>query len=524
MGTVADINAAKPEEREPSPPDSLAEIALSNDFAQSPLGASLRYCDELGCFLFYDEDKGCWRPDRKLTVYTEAKRHLTSVARRIADGAAKPTTPLNSRQRVAAVVELTKSHKRIAILPEQLDADPWLLNTPSGVVDLRTGVIRKARREDYFTKITKVAPKRMDTPVFDQFMLDIMGAKIPPKDCECAACAKRAPEERTIDAHLAEVRKLVRYLLRRYGYALSGDVKKHGLVMQLGDGGNGKGLLNDFLSQEVWGTCSDGGYACDLAVEALLKRKGFEAHPTELMDLFHTRLVLAREADEETQWNAGRVKRLSGGDRIKARRMRQDFIEFDATHHLFIFGNNKPILPGSDQAAWKRRLALVMFPQSYGTADPVRNILAADEKLLDKLRPEAPGVLQKLIDAGIECLSMTGFDPPETILQASDTYLAEQNYILQWLDESCDRSNPYGTATATELFSDYGKWALKASAPLISRVSFNGRLRKAEIQIGTNHAGQKGICRGITLKTSPEPEPSSGEEIITADEWTEYPR
>jgi putative DNA primase/helicase len=358
-------------------------------------------------------------------------------------------------------------------------------------------------REDYFTRITKVAPRKIDTPIFDQFIRDIMGAQIPLKDCTCAACTKRP-----VGDHATEVEALVAYLLRRYGCALSGDTSKHGLLMELGAGGNGKGVLNDFISQDIVGTAPD-GYATDIAVEALLNRKGFEAHPTELMDLFHARLVLAREADEETRWNAGRIKRLTGGDRVKARRMRQDFIEFDATHHLFIFGNTKPVLPGSDQAAWKRRLDLLMFPQEYASkADPSKNVLEADEGLREKLRPEAPGVLQKLIEAGIECQKMTGFGPPETVTQASDSYLAEQNYLVQWLDANCDLTNSFETETATALFSDFVKWCFQEQVTACPRYAFNGRLKKAGIHIGTDHAGHKGICKGIKLRSrGPEPEP-----------------
>jgi len=60
------------------------------------------------------------------------------------------------------------------------------------------------------------------------------------------------------------------------------------------------------------------------------------------MDLWHSRLAIARESEEDTRWNEGRVKKLSGGDPIKARHMRQDFVEFDATHKLIVFGQVSP--------------------------------------------------------------------------------------------------------------------------------------------------------------------------------------
>jgi putative DNA primase/helicase len=118
------------------------------------------------------------------------------------------------------------------------------------------------------------------------------------------------------------------------------------------------------------------------------------------MDLWHTRLAIARESDEDTRWNEGRVKRLSGGDRIKARRMRQDYVEFDATHKLIVFGNANPTMSGADQAAWRRRLQLIPFPQLWDDkADETKRVRERDTRLPEKLRQEAAGVLCKLIRA-----------------------------------------------------------------------------------------------------------------------------
>ncbi len=150
-----------------------------------------------------------------------------------------------------------------------------------------------------------------------------------------------------------------------------------------------------------------------------------ERHPTELMDLFHARFALARETGEDVRWNEGRVKRLSGGDIIKARRMRQDFEEFKPTHKPITFGNTYPELRGSDQAAWKRRLHLIPFQQKFDEpADPTKNIRQADKDLPDKLRKEARGVLQALIEGCLEYQRLKGLKPPLTVRMASEKYPA----------------------------------------------------------------------------------------------------
>jgi putative DNA primase/helicase len=348
----AAIDDASPDcHKEPPAPSAYSDLALSNLFV-SLHGNNLRYVAKFGRWFVYDTKEGRWVEDVKMWVWTLAKRVMVSAAHEaaalVAAGdktvSAGTVKEILSAKKVAAVISLARSHPRIAALAEWFDADAWLLNTPGGAVDLRTGLLRDARREDYFTKTTKVAPTDTPTPVFDQFLLDIMGAQILPENCHCAACAMSVgkPSDERLLEHSAEVCRLRDYILRVYGYAPTGDVSEHKLFVQIGDGGNGKGVVNDLIGPDIMGTCPT-GYSTDIPIEALLEAKG-ERHPTELMSLWHARLAFARESDEDTRWNKGRVKRLTGKDPVKARAMRQDFVEFDATHKLIVFGNAKPNL------------------------------------------------------------------------------------------------------------------------------------------------------------------------------------
>src|SRR5262249_30385545 len=133
-------------------------------------------------------------------------------------------TKLTSARMVHAVLDLARADQRIATTMQQFDRNIWLLNTPSGVVNLRDGSIRKARRHDYFTKITRVGPSNEPTPIFDQFVLDIMGWNASPEVCTCSVCerSKGSPEHQRRALHQAEVRARAEYLKRVYGYALSG--------------------------------------------------------------------------------------------------------------------------------------------------------------------------------------------------------------------------------------------------------------------------------------------------------------
>jgi P4 family phage/plasmid primase-like protien len=296
---------------------------------------------------------------------------------------------------------------------------------------------------------------------------------------------------------MVEVRALKKYLLRIYGYALTGDVREHALIMQIGEGGNGKGVLNDLISEDIIGRYPV-GYSCNVPIEALLTTKG-DRHPNELMDLWKTRLAFARESDEGTRWNEGRVKWLTGADPIKARRMRQDFVEFLPTHKLIIFGNAKPTLHASDQSSWKRRLHMIPFPQKWDDRpDHSKNVRKADKELRDKLRREAPGILQLLIYACLEYSKLKGLHPPKTVCEASDDYLEEQNTIALWMEERCDRANPNETTTVNELWMNWSHWAQDHCEFIGRRQEFKGKLERAGVLI-TRRGAQRGICRGVKL-------------------------
>ena len=84
------------------------------------------------------------------------------------------SSALEWRRWSAAVQTLARADRRIAATVDQWDADPWLLNTPDGIVNLRDGTVRKSDPRAYMTKITGVGP-RGNCPLFLEFLDRIMG-------------------------------------------------------------------------------------------------------------------------------------------------------------------------------------------------------------------------------------------------------------------------------------------------------------------------------------------------------------
>lgn len=225
------------------------------------------------------------------------------------------TKQIARAQTVAAVERLARADRRLAATASQWDADPWLLNTPDGVIDLRSGQLRPAGRKGYMTKCSRVAPSEAECTAFLAFLGRVTGAN----------------------------EELQQFLQRLFGYALTGVTREHALAFFHGTGRNGKSVLLNTIAGIF------GDYATPAPIELFLATRG-EQHPTGLAGPRGARLVTVIETEEGRHWAESKIKALTGGDRIAARFMRQDFFEFLPQFKLVIARNHKPRLRSVDEA------------------------------------------------------------------------------------------------------------------------------------------------------------------------------
>ena len=298
----------------------ISDDAIALAFAVTKID-ELRFVAAFGRWYHYDGKK--WAEDDTLLV-TDFVR---AICRQKSAGLDTPksSSAVASAKTIAAVERLARSDRRLSANIEQWDADHWLLNTPDGVIDLKTGAIRKHRPQDYFTKITAVSPSG-DCPLFRGFL-------------------SRITDDNT---------DLQAFIARMLGYALTGSTKEHALFFLYGTGANGKSVLLNTVSNIL------ADYAQTAPIETFTASQ-FERHPTELAGLRGARLVIAIETEEGRAWAEAKIKQLTGGDPISARFMRQDFFEYNPAFKLMIAGNHKPSLRSVDEAI-RRRFHLVPFP------------------------------------------------------------------------------------------------------------------------------------------------------------------
>lgn len=411
---TADMTVKSSEQFEALPPEFTDEALALRFVAQH--GSQLRYVAAWGKWLIYTG--GFWKVDDTLQAfnisrgicrtaaadYEQSRRRneVSSVARRVA-----------SAQTVYAVEKLARADRCVAAVPDQFDADPWLLNTHGGTIDLRTGAISQHRPENYFSKITAVKTGG-NCPLWHSFL----------------------------DRITAGDKALQAFLQRMAGYALTGSTREQALFFLYGTGGNGKGVFLNTLTDIL------GDYAAIASMETFTATQS-DRHPTDLAMLRGARLVTAQETEDGRRWAESRVKALTGSDPISARYMRQDFFTFVPQFKLLIAGNHKPGLRNVD-AAIRRRFHLVPFTVTIPDSE-------RDKDLPEKLKAEWPGILQWMID-GARAWNESGLGVPAAVHDATEEYLSNEDSIERWMKECCSKEKS-GTATATDLYESWKSWA-----------------------------------------------------------------
>jgi len=411
-------NDSLPDENDPLPEEPWTELGYARRLVHL-YGDRLRYVPAWRRWLVWDGAR--WARDDT----GQAARWVKVVARRITtdalaitdDKVRKPALIAARRGEssagVAGVLTLAGTEPDVAITPDALDADPWLVNCTNGTLDLRTGEPRAHDPNDLLTKITGAAYRPDATSdAWTEFL-----EKVQPDS------AMRT------------------FLARLCGHALEGRVVEHLLPIFHGDGANGKGTFIGAVFAAL------GDYA-DAADPELLTARTFDAHPTGTADLFGLRLAVLHEGDAGRRLAEGTVKRLTGGDRLKARRMREDFWHFDPSHSFVMLTNHKPIVVGTDEGIW-RRLRLVPSPVVVPVAE-------RDEQLGDRLRLVADAVLAWLV-AGYREWREHGLDEPAAVTSATDVFRGESDALARFIEDRCLIATGFH-ARSSELYVAWSKW------------------------------------------------------------------
>jgi len=383
-------------------------------------GRVLRYCYPWGKFLTWDEKR--WQIDitgeadrrAKATiagVYVEAAYSSDEAAR---TALARHALKSESDARIKAMLSQAQSELGLAVRPEDLDSNSFLLTCNNGTLNLQTGELRPHRQADLITKLAPVDyDAHAECPTWESFLGKIMGSKP----------------------------GLINFLRRAIGYSLTGDTSERAMFIMYGSGANGKSTALETLRAML------GDYATRTPAETLLARRD-NAIPNDVAKLKGARFVSASETDEGRRLAEAQIKDLTGGDTISARFMRAEWFDFKPECKLWLSTNHKPVVRGTDRAIWDR-LKLVPFDVRIPENEQ-------DRKLLSKLKEELPGILAWAVRGCLEW-QKEGLGVPEEVRNATGAYQSEMDVLAGFMADCCVQT-ANAQASATSLYLSYKRW------------------------------------------------------------------
>lgn len=357
---------------------------------------------------------------------------------------------------IQAMAKLAETEAPIAALADAFDRDGFAFNVLNGTINLRTGELRPHGRGDLITRLAPV---------------------------EYAAEAVGPRWEAFLERVLPDA-ELRTWVQRYLGYCLTAEVTEQVLAFAFGVGANGKSVLLDVMLAVF------GDYGLRAAPDLVLATQG-EVHPTELADLDGRRLVVCSEIEQGRRWAESTIKRITGDTTITARRMRQDFYTFTATHKLVIAANTKPVVRGNDEAIW-RRMRPVPFVVTIPPAE-------RDKTLVRTLvETEGPGILAWLV-RGCLAWQRDGLGESAAILAAAEGYRADQDVLGQWIDEECVLIDVFTPTVA--LYTSFMRWCQATGIEVWSRETMRSRLSARE-GLTDRRTGQARGFQGIGLRSA----------------------
>ncbi len=427
---LLELAAAAQEITPPNTPESKEEKCA--DDAATEIDLRDRWISKHAADFRYDFTGKCWYHwDGRIWAPDGAAAALHAMAEIASDC---EEAKLKKASAVRGALGLAAAHPAVAIDPAILDAAPHLLTCKNGTLDLKTGYLRPHSRDDLITRFVDLD--------YD-------------KDAQCPRFMRFLDEIHPGDPEVTQ------FLLGWFGYCLTGETREQAVVFFTGSGRNGKGILIEAV-RSVLGDF----YAA--APEGLLTVQKFQGHPTELWVLRGRRLVVASELNKTDQFNAARLKQLSGGDVVQARAMRADFgAGFLPTFKITLLANHKPRVSDDSPAFWAR-MRVVPFPVSF--------LGREDRKLLETLLAERQGILALFVQHAALWYA-EGLTRPDSVLVATKAYQAKEDTIGGFLDSLRAERGALIDIPAGVMLEEYQSWAEANGARELNSTSLARALR-----------------------------------------------
>lgn len=394
------------------------------------------------------------------TVESGDKERIDEAKRKLAIAENYRAFVLKERKSDRIRACLTESKPKVEVDIAQLDRDGYLLNTPGGTVDLRTGKLLSHNPTDYCTKITAVSPGTENADMFAEFI-----------------------ERVTVgDADLA------RYLQEVAGMCAIGHVLRENLIIAYGQGGNGKSTLFNLLQHVM------GDYAGALSAETLTANCRKNKSP-EYAELRGKRIVIAAELEEGVRLDTSVVKKLCSTDDIYAEKKYKDPFRFKPSHTVILYTNHLPRVGTNDKGTWDRLVCVPFNANFRGMKGEILNYS-------DHLFRECGGAVLTWIIEGAKRFIANDYKIilPQCVVEALAEYRAANDWLQSFLNDCCEVGKAHKEKSG-ELYSRYREYCEDNGEYIRSAPDFKAAMIAAGFKY---HGSNKGIIvYGLHLK---EPE------------------
>ena len=408
-------------------------------------GTNLRYCYPWNAWLVWTGTH--WQRDTSGAVMRLAKQTVKRLARRVEaleDKAAIIALMAHikaslSTAKLKALIENAQSEPGIAVQPDDLDTDLWLLNVANGTLDLRTGALRSHQQTDLMTKCLAIPyAKDAPCPTWDAFLWRIMGGSQGPDDPDMSVGEleiRRLADDRA--------RTLIAYLQRTAGYTLTGSTREQCLFLCHGPTKTGKSTYLAMLRHLL------GPYGKQTDMQTFLHKDRPEVR-NDLADLAGTRYVYAVESQEGKRLAEGLVKQMTGGvDHMKARFLYEELFEFRPMFKAYLGTNHLPDIKDSDDAIWER-IRRIPFTVQIPKAERNKDL---EEHLLKEL----PGILTWAVQGCQAWQQAKDLLEPQAVIDSTQDYRAEMDVVTRFLEECCRFHDQFRIKTG-DLFAAFVTW------------------------------------------------------------------
>ena len=395
-------------------------------------------------------------PKKAVQMFNKQQAHAYEMYE---DAVAYKKYAVKRRDTKNIAATLKEARPMLEVEQRNLDADEFMLNTPTLTYDLRQGTKfpMEHRPEHFITKQTTVDPSSDGADIWAS----------------------------ALDTFFLKDTDLIDYVQRMVGLSAIGKVYVEALIIAYGEGRNGKSTFWNVIARVL------GTYSGNISADMLTVGCRRNVKP-ELAEAKGKRMLIAAELEEGMRLNTANVKQLCSTDEIYAEKKYKDPFSYTPTHTLVLYTNHLPKVGAIDKGTWRRLIVIPFDAKIEGSAD-IKNYA-------DYLFENAGGAILTWVIEGARKVIADNYkiDPPQKVRDAIEHYKESNDWLSYFLSERCELDPAY-VAKSSEVYNEYRIFCTQVGEFTRSTTDFYTALETVGFERYRDRKGR--YIKGLRLKT-----------------------